>query len=119
MPSAVLDRATTAGSGSVSVASRYLRWMPDVALPDRLTLEEDYLAMFLFFEDYWEIGRGTSSDIANLLGGLGCRSGGGARGAVGLRASSPRPSGSKRYMRGAGQHPQMCLAVEPRADSSR
>jgi hypothetical protein len=44
--------------------------MPDVALPQTLTLKEAYLAMFLFLEDYWEIGKRTSDDIAGLLGGM-------------------------------------------------
>jgi hypothetical protein len=44
--------------------------MPDVALPQTLTLKEAYLAMFLFFKDYWEIGERRSDDIGSLLGGL-------------------------------------------------
>jgi hypothetical protein len=44
--------------------------MPDVPLPKDLSLKEAYLAMFLFLETYWEIGKKASGDIAGLLGGL-------------------------------------------------
>jgi hypothetical protein len=44
--------------------------MPDVPLPEDLSLREAYLAMFLFLETYWEIGKRTSDDIAGLLGGM-------------------------------------------------
>jgi hypothetical protein len=44
--------------------------MPDAALPEKLTLKEAYLAMFLFFHEYWEIGERLSDDIGSLLGSL-------------------------------------------------
>jgi hypothetical protein len=44
--------------------------MPDMPVPKDLSLKEAYLAMFLFLETYWEIGKRTSGDIAGLLGGM-------------------------------------------------